>query len=142
MVKVADDAYDVPEPFATVFQPANVYPVRVGTVADTVTVAPKFTDDPDGAPEPLFASYDTLYELIDHCANSVTSAEPMTNDDGENAVPFHAYDVPEPFAAVFQPANVYPVRVGRVEEIVTVAPKFTDADDGAPEPLFASYTTL
>ena len=29
-------ATDVPEPFAAVFQPLNVYPVRVGCVADVV----------------------------------------------------------------------------------------------------------
>ena len=33
-----------------------------------------------------------------------------------------AADVPEPFASVFHPENEYPVRVGRVDEIVTVVP--------------------
>ena len=30
----------------------------------------------------------------------------MVNEDGENTEPFHEYDVPEPFATVFQPAKV------------------------------------
>ncbi len=59
-----------------------------------------------GAPLPPFASYVTEYELIVHCAYSVTADEPSVNDAGEKALPFHAYDVPEPFAAVFQPLNV------------------------------------
>lgn len=64
----------------------------------------------------------TVYELMVHCAYNVVFASPNVNDAGENAVPFHEYEVPEPFAAVFQPPKVYPVRVGRVEEIVTVDP--------------------
>ena len=59
-----------------------------------------------GAPLPPFASYVTEYELIVHCAYNVTPEEPSVNDEGENAVPFHEYEVPEPLAAVFQPLNV------------------------------------
>ena len=54
----------------------------------------------------MLASYVTVYELIVHCAYRVTFASPSVNDAGENADPFHAYDVPEPFAAVFQPLKV------------------------------------
>lgn len=71
----------------------------------------------------------------------MTPEDPRVNDEGEKAVPFHEYEVPEPLAAVFQPLNVYPVRVGRVEEMVTVDPKFDDELEGALLPPLASYAT-
>jgi hypothetical protein len=46
-----------------------------------------------------------VYELIVHCAYNVTAVLNV-KDVGENAVPFQEYEVPEPFAAVFQPENV------------------------------------
>ncbi len=59
MVNVAPDAYCVPVPFATVFHDENVYPVRVGTVDETVAVDDTLTDAETGAPVPPFASYDS-----------------------------------------------------------------------------------
>jgi hypothetical protein len=40
IVTAALDAYEVPEPFAAVFQPVNVYPERVGATDDTVVAEP------------------------------------------------------------------------------------------------------
>ena len=41
-----------------------------------------------------------------HCAYNVTSLLGTVNEAGENAVPFQEYEVPEPFAAVFQDEKV------------------------------------
>ena len=56
IVNVALAAYWVPEPFAAVFHDENEYPVRVGTVDETVAVDPTVTDACTGAPLPPLAS--------------------------------------------------------------------------------------
>ena len=63
------------------------------------------------------ASYATVYDVefaSTHCANNVTFEH--------TAVDPPAYADPEPSAAVFQPKNVYPLRVGTVDDNVTDEP--------------------
>ena len=50
------------EPPELVAQPWNVYPSRVGAVLDSVRVSPYHLVCEDGAPEPPFALYVTLYD--------------------------------------------------------------------------------
>ena len=67
-----------------------------------------------------------------HCANNVTFAAPIVNVDPADLA------VPDPFAAVFHPANVYPDRViDPAPATVTVESITADADDGAFAPPFA-----
>ena len=55
MEKLDALAYAVPEPDELMFHPANVKPTRVGSVDDTVTVAPYSSVDAAGAPDPPLA---------------------------------------------------------------------------------------
>ena len=94
--------YKVPVPSARVFQPLNVNPARtidpaVASVTATVPVA--VTESTLGVPIPPLTS-NRMREF--HCAYKVMFWV------GVNEVPV-SYRVPEPFAAVFHPANVYPV---------------------------------
>lgn len=79
IVKVAPDAYCVPLPLAAVFHDENVYPVRVGTVDDTVAVVLIFTDACTGAPVPPLASYDNDCDTVTDAEN-VTVFEPLRPD--------------------------------------------------------------
>ena len=90
-------AYAVPEPFAAVFHPANVKPVRVNAFAVKLVADDAVCDDID--PEPPFASNVTVDELAVHCAYNVRF------DAGEKLEPAGT-STPEPFAAVFHPVNV------------------------------------
>ena len=92
----------MPVPLLPVVQPPNSYPVRtifprVARVTLTVPVA--VTESTFGAPVAPLTSK-RIKEF--HWANKVIFCV------GVNTVPV-SYRVPDPFAAVFQPANVYPV---------------------------------
>ena len=72
-----------------------------------------------------------------HCANNVTFAAPIVNVDPADLA------VPDPFAAVFHPANVYPDRaIDPAPATVTAEPAATVCAAGGDEPPFASYVTV
>jgi hypothetical protein len=133
MLNVAEAARAVPEPFAAVFHPAKSWPARViDPAAATVTVASYDFVEEAGADVPPFALYVRVYWLTVHWAYRVTFAFSVNVEPA-------ALEVPEPFAAVFHPAKVCPVRViDPAAATVTDVPAFAVCDDGGLEPLFAS----
>ena len=71
--------------------------------------------------------------FADHCAYKVVLDVNGYNDE-------FAYGVPEPFAAVFQPSNVYPVREN--EFAVRFAAVADDCADIEPVPPFELKVTV
>ena len=60
----------LPDPSAAVFQPCNVYPVRVPAVVDSVTGVPAVIETLELV-EPPLPLYDKVYELAVHFAYKV-----------------------------------------------------------------------
>ena len=124
---VVDGETFVP-PLLAVYQPWNVWPVRVA-VGRLPYWLPYCTvlDDSDALP-PL-PSNASVYEFTDQCAYRVTS--PVT-------VWLKSYLAP-PSLDVYQPWNVWPARVGSVGRDA-LDPYFTDCEATA-EPPFESKLT-
>ena len=59
-------------------QPWNMYPERVGTVADSVKDTLYVFVCADGAPEPPFALYETVYVFTFHTAYRVVVPDDVT----------------------------------------------------------------
>jgi hypothetical protein len=96
-------------------------------------------EPPEGV-EPPLASYVTVNAFAVHCANKVVFAA-IDHVDEPPAV----NEVPLPFAAVFQPANVYPARVNEPAlAVVNDEPNVALPLDGGEPPVLElpSYVTV
>ena len=131
VVTFVDDVTLLP-PLAVVYQPLNVYPVRVG-FGIVPYVESYFALMLDDEIDPPLAFSVTVYVLGVQCAYNVWLDAVVTFVDDVVSLP--------PLAAVYQPLNVYPVRVG-VGIVPYVESYVTLMVVGETDPSLASSVTV